>query len=106
MTFPVEYYRQIKDAIVFTARKQAVARKIINTRNISGGIGVQQWTYDTANEVSDALLTYQFTDTAEDWIELARTDVPIREIRYSLCRSGIGTSVRASSIQSSAVSVN
>ncbi len=102
MTFPVEYYRQIKDAIVFTARKQAVARKIINTRNISGGIGVQQWTYDTANEVSDALLTYQFTDTAEDWIELARTDVPIpllhKEFRISrrdlaaAARGGFGIS--------------
>ena len=102
MTFPVEYYRQIKDAIVFTARKQAVARKIINTRNISGGIGVQQWTYDTANEVSDALLTYQFTDTAEDWIELTRTDVPIpllhKEFRISrrdlaaAARGGFGIS--------------
>ena len=113
MTFPVEYYRQIKDAIVFTARKQAVARKIINTRNISGGIGVQQWTYDTANEVSDALLTYQFTDTAEDWIELARTDVPIpllhKEFRISrrdlaaAARGGFGIST--ATVQSAAYKV-
>ena len=96
MTFPVEYYRQIKDAIVFTARKQAVARKIINTRNISGGIGVQQWTYDTANEVSDALLTYQFTDTAEDWIELARTDVPIPLLHkeYRISRRDLAAAAR------------
>ena len=96
MTFPVEYYRQIKDAIVFTARKQAVARKIINTRNISGGIGVQQWTYDTANEVSDALLTYQFTDTAEDWIELARMDVPIPLLHkeYSISRRDLAAAAR------------
>ncbi|MFA5408722.1 MAG: family 1 encapsulin nanocompartment shell protein [Bacilli bacterium] len=113
MTFPVEYYRQIKDAIVFTARKQAVARKIINTRNISGGIGVQQWTYDTANEVSDALLTYQFTDTSEDWIELARTDVPIpllhKEYRISrrdlaaAARGGFGIST--ATVQSAAYKV-
>jgi len=96
MTFPVEYYRQIKDAIVFTARKQAVARKIINTRNISGGIGVQQWTYDTANEVSDALLTYQFTDTAEDWIELTRTDVPIPLLHkeYRISRRDLAAAAR------------
>ena len=77
MTIPVEFYRQIKDRIVFTARTQSVARRLINARLVGGGIAVQQWTYDQANEVSDALLTYAFTDTAEDQIELSRTDVPI-----------------------------
>jgi uncharacterized linocin/CFP29 family protein len=77
MTIPIEFYRQIKDRIVFTARTQSVARRLINARLVGGGIAVQQWTYDQANEVSDALLTYAFTDTAEDQIELSRTDVPI-----------------------------
>lgn len=77
MTIPVEFYRQIKDRIVFTARTQSVARRLINTRLVGGGIAVQQWTYDQANEVSDALLTYAFTDTGEDTIELSRSDVPI-----------------------------
>ena len=77
MTIPIEFYRQIKDRIVFTARTQSVARRLINARLVGGGIAVQQWTYDQANEVSDALLTYAFTDTAEDQIELSRTDVPV-----------------------------
>ncbi len=77
MVLPPETYMRIKEGIVKAARKQTIAREIIGVRPLNAGIGLQQWAYDTMAEVSDAQITYAFTDTGEDVIDLARTHVPI-----------------------------
>lgn len=77
MVLPPETYMKIKEGIVKAARKQTIAREIIGVRPLNAGIGLQQWAYDTMSEVSDAQITYAFTDTGEDVIDLARTHVPI-----------------------------
>lgn len=87
MVLPVETYMKIKEGIVFAARKQTIAREIIGVRPLNAGIGLQQWSYDTGTEVSDAQITYAFTETGEDVIEFGRNHVPIpvihKEFRIS-----------------------
>lgn len=74
---PVEYYEQVRDSIIETIRKQSIARTMLPSRLIPGGIGTQQYSFDTATEVSEALLSYAFVDNAEDVVGRDRGHVPI-----------------------------
>lgn len=68
---------KIKEGIVKNARKHSIARQIIGVRPLNAGVGLQQWTYDTLTEVSDAQITYAFTETGEDVADFGRNHVPI-----------------------------
>lgn len=77
MVLPPETYMKIKEGIVKNARKHSIARQIIGVRPLNAGVGLQQWTYDTLTEVSDAQITYAFTETGEDVADFGRNHVPI-----------------------------
>lgn len=77
MVLPPETYMKIKEGIVKNARKHSIARQIIGVRPLNAGVGLQQWTYDTLTEVSDAQITYAFTETGEDVADFGRSHVPI-----------------------------
>jgi len=77
MVLPPETYIKIKEGIVKNARKHSIARQIIGVRPLNAGVGLQQWTYDTLTEVSDAQITYAFTETGEDVADFGRSHVPI-----------------------------
>lgn len=77
MVLPPETYMKIKEGIVKNARKHSIARAIIGVRPLNAGVGLQQWTYDTLTEVSDAQITYAFTETGEDVADFGRSHVPI-----------------------------
>ena len=74
---PEEYYTQVRDSIIETIRKQSIARTMLPSRLIPGGIGAQQYSFDTATEVSEALLSYAFVNNAEDIVGRGRENVPI-----------------------------
>lgn len=74
---PTEFYEKIKSAIVQTARKQNIARTLMPARLIEGGIGTMQYSFDTAVEVSDALVSWGFTDNSEDVVGRNRQSKPI-----------------------------
>lgn len=74
---PEEYYTQVRDSIIETIRKQSISRQMLPTRLIPGGIGTQQFTFDTATEVSEAMLSWAFVDNAEDVVGRGREHVPI-----------------------------
>jgi len=77
MVLPPETYMKIKEGMVANARKHSIARQIIGVRPLNAGVGLQQWTYDTLTEVSDAQITYAFTETGEDVADFGRSHVPI-----------------------------
>lgn len=77
MVLPPETYMKIKEGVVKNARKHSIARQIIGVRPLNAGVGLQQWSYDTLSEVSDAQITYAFTETGEDVADFARNHVPI-----------------------------
>ena len=46
-----------------------------------GGIGVQQWSYDKTGEMSEALVSFQFLETAEDVVSFSRDHISIPVIQ-------------------------
>lgn len=74
---PTEFYEKIRDAVVQTARKQNIARTLMPARIIEGGIGTMQYSFDTAAEVSEALVSWGFTDNSEDVVGRSRESKPI-----------------------------
>ena len=74
---PTEFYEEMREQIVQTARKTNIARTLMPARLISGGIGTQQYSYDTLTEVSDAIFNYEFDKNSEDVIGRSRTHAPI-----------------------------
>ena len=74
---PTEFYEQMRDGIIYTARQQNIARSLIPSRLISGGLGTQQYGFDSATEVSEAMLSFAFSDNAEDIIGRSRMHLPI-----------------------------
>lgn len=74
---PEEYYTQVRDSIIDTIRKQSISRQMLPARLVPGGIGTQQFTFDTATEVSEAMLSWAFVDNAEDVVGRGREHVPI-----------------------------
>jgi len=78
MAIPKEWYEQIRSDIVVTARRQNVARKLIRVRNLSGGLGVQQYSFDTLVEMSDAVLTWTYSpESATDAVNFTRSEVKV-----------------------------
>jgi uncharacterized linocin/CFP29 family protein len=77
MTFHIEWYRQIKRDVIFSARKANIARQLITVRPVTGGIGTQQWSWNSAAEVSDAQLSWAINVNNEDMINLTPTNKPI-----------------------------
>jgi uncharacterized linocin/CFP29 family protein len=77
MVLPPETYMKIKEGIIKNARKHSVARQIIGVRPLNAGVGLQQWAYDSLEEVSDAQITYAFTETGEDVADFTRNHIPI-----------------------------
>jgi len=76
MAIPTEWYRQLRREIVDVAREKNIARKLIAVRG-PVGLGVQQWSFDTLNDMSEAELTWNFTTGSEDMLNFTRTNVNI-----------------------------
>lgn len=74
---PIEWYRQIRGDAISEARKQNICRGMLSVRGPIGGIGVQQWSYDKTEEMSEALVSYQFVDLAEDAVNFGRDHIAI-----------------------------
>jgi len=74
---PVEWYRAIRSDAISEARKQNICRSMLPVRGPIGGIGVQQWSYDKTEEMTEALISYQFVDLAEDAVNFGRDHIAI-----------------------------
>ena len=74
---PIEWYRSIRSDAIAEARKQNICRGMLPVRGPIGGIGVQQWSYDKTEEMSEALVSYQFIDLAEDSVGFDRGHIAI-----------------------------
>ena len=74
---PIEWYRKIRGDAITEARKQNICRGMLPVRGGLGGIGVQQWSYDKTEEMSEALVSYQFLDLAEDAVNFGRDHIAI-----------------------------
>lgn len=74
---PIEWYRAIRSDAIAEARKQNICRSMLPVRGPIGGIGVQQWSYDKTEEMSEALVSYQFVDLAEDAVNYSRAHIAI-----------------------------
>lgn len=92
MNIPAEWYRKIKEDVVITARKQNICRKLINVEGPLG-LGVQEYSYDTLQEMSDAVLNYIFTNTARDVVNFKRSSVkiPILEKTFIIHRRDLAS---------------
>jgi len=58
-TITTEQYRQLKTEVVVAARRANVARKLMAVRGPMG-LGVQQYSYDTLTELSEAITSHIF----------------------------------------------
>jgi len=77
MEIPVEWYRVIKAGAISEARKQNICRGMLPVTGPIGGIAVQQWSYDKTEEMSEAVVSYQFVEMAEDRVGFDRAHIPI-----------------------------
>jgi len=77
MTYPIEWYRQIKKDVIMSARTANICRQLISVRPIPGGIGTQQWSWNAMAEVSEAALSWALDINNEDMIGLTPTNRPI-----------------------------
>ena len=77
MTYPIEWYRQIKKDVIMSARTANICRKLIPVRAVPGGIGTQQWSYNKMSEVSEAQISWAVNIDNEDMIALTPTNAPI-----------------------------
>ena len=94
-TLTTEQYRQVKTEVVVAARRANVARKLMAVRGPMG-LGVQQYSYDTLTELSEALKSYIFEDRDTDNPNLTRTnvDIPILQKSFELQRRDVESSKR------------
>lgn len=74
---PIEWYRTIRADAIDEARKQNICRSMLPVRGPIGGIGVQQWSYDKTEEMTEAMVSYQFVDLAEDAVNFGRDHIAI-----------------------------
>lgn len=81
MPVPIEWYRKIKEDAIVAARKQNICRTYMPVKGPIGGIGVQQWSYDKTGEMSEALVSFQFLETAEDVVSFSRDHISIPVIQ-------------------------
>lgn len=90
---PPEYYMRAKEAVITTARREAIARQLVSVRGNLGGIGVQNWSWSTQGEMSEAQLSWDFTQTSEDQISLGRasTRIPVLHKEFKLDRRDMAT---------------
>ena len=81
MPVPIEWYRKIREDAIIAARKQNICRNYMPVKGPIGGIGVQQWSYDKTGEMSEALVSFQFLETAEDVVSFSRDHISIPVIQ-------------------------
>ena len=74
---PEEFYTQVRDSVIDTIRRQSISRGILPAKMLPGGIGTMQYSFDSATEVSEAMLSYAFTDNSEDVTGRSREHIPI-----------------------------
>lgn len=74
---PPEFYMKAKEATIMPFRKTSVVRELVSVRPNLGGVGVQQWSWNKQGTMSDAQLSWSFTQTSEDQISLTRESMPI-----------------------------
>ena len=83
---PPEYYSRAKDAVITAARRASIARQLVSVRGNLGGIGVQNWNWSKQGTMSEAMLSWSFTQTSEDQISLSResTRIPVLHKEFKL----------------------
>ena len=96
MRVPIEWYRTIRTNAIEYARKQNIARTMMPVQGPIGGIGVQQYSWDITEEGSEALVTYQFVDLAEDATNMTRDHIAIPLIQkdFRIDRRDLATAQR------------
>ncbi|MHC1602350.1 MAG: family 1 encapsulin nanocompartment shell protein [Methermicoccaceae archaeon] len=90
-----EQYRQVKQEVVIAARRANVARKLMAVRGPLG-LGVQQYSYDTLTELSEAIISHIFETRDVDAPNLTRTNVniPVLQKTFELQRRDVESSRR------------
>ena len=74
---PPEFYLKAKEATIMPFRKTSIVRELVSVRANLGGVGVQNWSWNTQGTMSEATLSWNFTQTTEDQISLTRQSQPI-----------------------------
>ncbi|MHC1597235.1 MAG: family 1 encapsulin nanocompartment shell protein [Methermicoccaceae archaeon] len=94
-TITTEQYRHLKTEVVAVARRANVARKLMAVRGPMG-LGVQQYSYDTLTELSEAITSHIFEARDTDNPNLTRTNVniPILQKTFELQRRDVESSKR------------
>lgn len=90
---PPEFYARAKTDMITAFRRQNIARSVMPVRPVGGGIGVQQWNWSHASEMSEATLSWGFTQTNEDQISMSRqsTKIPVLHKEFKLDRRDLAT---------------
>jgi len=83
---PPEFYMRAKKAVISAARKTSICRDLVSVQANLGGVGVQNWSWNKEGEMSDAQLSWNFTQTSEDQIALSRdsTRIPVLHKEFKL----------------------
>jgi uncharacterized linocin/CFP29 family protein len=83
---PPEFYMKAKAATITAARQRSIVRDLVSVQGNLGGIGVQNWSWSKQGTMSEAQLSWSFTQTGEDQISLSResTRIPVLHKEFKL----------------------